>query len=103
MGTSHKSGAIIEHVQMGSPADRAGLRVGDLITAANGVPVRKGMDLRDAIILVPIGDEVKLLVTRSGSDRLVAIRVEPNRAEPNPGQPYRSDPYRPGMSAPLSR
>jgi len=58
-------GQIMEH----SAAAQAGLRVGDEITAVDGVAVHKFVDLRDIIAADP-GHDVKLSVTR-GAERLV--------------------------------
>ena len=44
---AHTSGAVIARVEPGSPAERAGLRTGDLVVAVNGVPVRSGTQLRN--------------------------------------------------------
>jgi Do/DeqQ family serine protease len=77
MKTSHAEGAVIARVESGSAADRAGLKSGDLVIAANGVSVHSGTQLRNAIGLTRIGDEVRLTVDRAGAERAVAVKVEP--------------------------
>jgi Do/DeqQ family serine protease len=81
MNTTRTSGAVIAKVEPGSAADHAGLKSGDLIVSANGVPVRDGAQLHNTIGLSRIGDEVKLAVDRGGSERTVEVRVE---ATPTP-------------------
>jgi len=76
MSTSHTSGAVIARVDPGSPAERAGLRGGDLVVAANGVPVRSGTQLRNMIGLSGIGSAVDLTIDRRGSQYRVAVNVE---------------------------
>lgn len=48
VGLSDRAGLLVEHVDPGSPADRAGLRTGDLLTAADGQPLRSCVDLAQA-------------------------------------------------------
>jgi Do/DeqQ family serine protease len=76
MNTKHTNGAVIAKVEPGSSAEHAGLKTGDLVTVANGVPVHSGTQLRNAIGLTRIGDEVNLTVDRGGSERLLGVRVE---------------------------
>jgi Do/DeqQ family serine protease len=76
MNTRQTSGAVIARVEPGSSADHAGLKTGDLVVAANGVTVRSGMQLRNAIGLTRIGDEVNLTVDRGGGEHAIAVRVE---------------------------
>jgi Do/DeqQ family serine protease len=76
MKTAHTDGAVIARVEPGSAADHAGIKSGDLVVAANGVAVRSGTQLRNAIGLTRIGDEVKLTVDRAGSERAVEVKVE---------------------------
>src|SRR5215471_11649050 len=40
MNTNQTNGAVIARVEAGSPAEQAGLRTGDLVTAVNGAPMR---------------------------------------------------------------
>jgi Do/DeqQ family serine protease len=77
MNTTHTTGAVIRRVEPGSPADRAGLRSGDVVVAINGTPVRSGTQLRNTIGLSRIGDEVSLSVFRKGgSEQVIDVRVE---------------------------
>jgi Do/DeqQ family serine protease len=76
MNTTRTIGAVIARVEPGSAADRAGLKTGDLVITANGVAVRDGTQLRNTIGLSRIGDEVKLVVDRSGGERSFAVKVE---------------------------
>jgi len=77
MNTAHTTGAVIARVDAGSPAERAGLHTGDLVVAVNGVTVHSGTQLRNMIGLSRIGDEVELTVDRKGSERKVAVHVDP--------------------------
>jgi Do/DeqQ family serine protease len=76
MKTPRVTGAVIARVEPGSAADHAGLRSGDLVIAANGVAVRSGTQLRNAIGLTRIGDEVKLTVDRGGAEKALDVKVE---------------------------
>jgi Do/DeqQ family serine protease len=75
-------GAVINTVIGGSPADKAGLKKGDVVTAVNGRPVRTGYDLRNQQALTPIGQALDLTLTRDGRSRNVRVNVEtPARAQ----------------------
>ena len=67
-------GLRIVTVYDGSPAERAGIRPGDRITAANGTSL-KGRTSEDATGLVkgPSGTSVRLTVRRDGKDRSVKV------------------------------
>src|SRR6185295_7952598 len=57
-------GATIADVQSDSPASKAGLRKGDVVTGFNGRPVRGPAELRARLGVVPVGDTVELQVQR---------------------------------------
>jgi Do/DeqQ family serine protease len=77
MNATQTTGAVIRRVDPGSPAERAGLRSGDLVVAVNGVPVRSGTQLRNTIGLSRIGDAVGLtVIRRGGGEQQLEIRVE---------------------------
>lgn len=75
-------GAVINTVISGSPADKAGLKKGDVVTVANGRSVRTGYDLRNVQGLTPIGQALDLSIIRHGQPRNVRITIEtPARAQ----------------------
>ena len=74
------TGAVVVEVVKGSPAEKAGLRVGDVIVAVNGRTVRGSPDLRNQIGLTPVGSEVDFKVVREGQEQLFRVRVEALRA-----------------------
>jgi Do/DeqQ family serine protease len=75
-------GAVINTVISGSPADKAGLKKGDVVTGVNGRPVRTSYDLRNQQALTPIGQAVDLATVRSGAPRTVRVTIEtPARAQ----------------------
>ncbi|MDQ3802689.1 MAG: PDZ domain-containing protein [Acidobacteriota bacterium] len=61
-------GALVNSVAPGSPAERAGLRRGDVITAFNGAPVADTNALRNAVAGTQPGTEVSLTVNRDGRE-----------------------------------
>ncbi len=68
-------GALIAEVVPGSPADDAGLRRGDVVIAADGVPVRSATQLRNRIGLTVLGNAVALKIERSGVVRDLSVAV----------------------------
>jgi Do/DeqQ family serine protease len=80
MNTNQTNGAVIARVEAGSPAEQAGLHSGDLVVAVNGTPVHSGTQLRNAIGLSRIGDQVTLTLDRRGSEVSIPVRIEPAAA-----------------------
>jgi serine protease Do len=59
------AGAVVSQVQPGTPAERAGLRAGDLIEAVNGKNLEDGADLVRTIQALAPGTEAMLTVVRN--------------------------------------
>jgi serine protease Do/serine protease DegQ len=72
-----QEGALIAEVQRNSPAAKAGLEKGDVVTALNGRPVRGAAELRARLGVVPVGETVELRVTHQGETHVVKARVAP--------------------------
>lgn len=70
------TGVVVTEVALGSPAEKAGLLKGDVITMADDRPVRSATQLRNAVGLARIGQELKLSVQRNGSQSNVVVKVE---------------------------
>ena len=64
MGLQDVRGALVHAVGNGSPAERAGLKPGDVITAFNGAPVTDTNSLRNAVARSQPGTEVTLTIIR---------------------------------------
>ncbi|MBL4711373.1 MAG: Do family serine endopeptidase [Gammaproteobacteria bacterium] len=60
------TGALINQIKKGSPAEQSGLRIDDVVTAFNGESVRSANHLHNLLGLMRIGDRVKLDVYRNG-------------------------------------
>ncbi|MDX1374580.1 MAG: DegQ family serine endoprotease [Burkholderiales bacterium] len=75
LGIAPGEGAVIAEVQPDSPAARAGLRAGDVVTAVNGRPVRTASGLRARLGVLPVGETVELVVRRDGATRIVRARI----------------------------
>jgi serine protease Do len=61
-----KEGVIIESVNKGGPAEKAGLKADDVIVALNGKPVKDGDDLVNRVSGTGIGEQVAITVDRAG-------------------------------------
>jgi 2-alkenal reductase len=74
---------IVVRTAPGSPAEQAGIRgvnlstgaVGDIITAADGKPVRRLSDLTDALEQAGAGKTVRLTVKRGSDTRDVNVGI----------------------------
>lgn len=75
-GIKYRRGAVVSQIETDSPADRAGLRVGDIVTEVNGKPIRDAATLRNSIGLLRVGQEVKLVVLREGKTRTLVAKVQ---------------------------
>ena len=77
-------GAIVTSVQAGGPAEKAGIKRGDVITAINKQPVVDNNSLRNAVASMPPGSNVEVTVMRNGRDQnlQVALAELPERQRP---------------------
>ncbi|MCW8841166.1 MAG: DegQ family serine endoprotease [Gammaproteobacteria bacterium] len=69
-------GAVVTQVSSGSPADKAGLRAGDVIVRINERPVKDAADVRNRIGLLRIGEKVQMQILRDGKPRTLRAVVE---------------------------
>jgi serine protease Do/serine protease DegQ len=76
LGLSIREGVVIVEVAAGGPAERAGLRRGDVVTHVNGHKLRSSADLRNQIGLLAPGEPVELRVIRDGQTRTISARIE---------------------------
>jgi S1-C subfamily serine protease len=80
LGLSHVRGALVNSVQSGSPADKAGIRRGDVITSVNGAAVKDSNDLRNNVGQMAPGSTAKLTVVRDGKEQTFAVTLAERQA-----------------------
>jgi serine protease Do len=87
-GLSQARGALVSDVTPASPAARAGITRGDIITEVNGEPVSDSRGLRLKISQAAPDTPVRLKLFRDGKEREVSIRLGEMPAEAHrPGTP----------------
>ena len=83
---------LVLEVAEASPADNAGLKVGDLILAVDGEPIERDTDLREWISEYEPGDRIALTVRRG--QRQADREVRLGRHVSGSGMPYLGITYR---------
>jgi len=90
-----EDGAVVTEVEPGSPAERAGLKVGDVIAEMDGVRVRDDFEFCRALVTDKPGDRVQLALRRKNATVRPFVVLE-KRPAPTPGKVLRE---RVGLSA----
>lgn len=84
-----EAGVEITRVEPDSPAERAGLKSGDVVMQYNGERVEGIEQFSRLVRETPVGREVKLEIYRGGSPQTVAVKVGARRPSPQfPMAPY---------------
>ncbi len=71
----YPTGAVVSTVSEGSPADKAGIERGDIITEFNGVKITEYTVLSDAIYDCESGDTVNVKLYRNGKQYTVKVKL----------------------------
>jgi serine protease Do len=91
MGLKKPGGALVADVTAGSPAEKAGLRRGDIVVAINGEPVDETRELSLKVAMLSPGTTARLKVIRDGReiDVPVVLGEQPSerRAAGSPAAP----------------
>ena len=88
-GLPKATGALVNSVEKGGPADKAGVESGDIITKVDGREVKNSSELPRIITVVRPGSKVTLTVWRKGAARDIAVTVAEMKEE-TPAAPKRS-------------
>lgn len=74
-GLKDHRGAVITQVVSDSPADKGGLRAGDIVTHINGRKVKSADTLRNTLGLLRVGEVVKLKILREGRAKTIKAKI----------------------------
>src|SRR6185312_5063232 len=87
LGLDRPQGVLVSEVWPGGPADRAGVKAGDLITGVNGQPVEDDAALNYRVAMANPGDAVSLTFRHDrGAPQTAQVRIAPLPAEPRDEQ-----------------
>jgi serine protease Do len=83
LGLRGTQGALVAEPQANSPAVKAGIQAGDVITAVNGSAVRDARDLARQIGTMSPGSTVRLTVMQKGEQKTISVTLGelPNERE----------------------
>jgi serine protease Do len=98
LGLKEAKGAIVNDPQDGSPAAKAGIEAGDVITAVNGTAIKDSRDLARTISTMAPGSSVKLDVWHKGAAKTMTLslgelpnerqaKADEGQEKPNAGTP----------------
>jgi serine protease Do len=88
LGMKQARGAMVDNPQDGSPAAKAGIEAGDVITSVNGDAVKDSRDLARTISMMAPGSQVKLDVLHKGETKPMTLTLGemPNDHQANAGE-----------------
>ncbi len=75
VGESTNGGAQVQQVVAGSPAAKAGLQQGDVVTKVNDKAIANSEDLIGAVQSSSVGSHLTLTLSRNGSEQTVTVTV----------------------------
>jgi len=108
LGLKEVRGVLVNSVVPGSPAAKAGLRPGDVITSFNGTPVDDPNSFRNQVASTTPGTNVTISLLRDGREQQVTVKLgeltpDSAQAERSSGRPGAPGEQRLGISvAPLT-
>ena len=81
-GLKEKEGALISQLYEGSPAEKAGLKVGDIVIEIDGKEIENSQSVVREVLKKQVGQQVEIVVLRDGKRKTVSIVT--NRCPPSP-------------------
>jgi serine protease Do len=99
IGLGKPAGALVQGVESGGPAEKAGIEAGDIIVKVDGKAVEKSVDLPRIIGATKPGSRTTLQLFRRGATKDVSVVVAEFEAE----RPTRRAQAEPGSSPPAAK
>jgi serine protease Do len=102
LGLNDAKGALIASVTTGGPADKAGIKSGDVVLKYNGIEIDQKHRLPVMVADTPLGKKVPVVVLRKGTPRTVSVtiieRKEQEDASEGNGKPQTPKPSPAGIA-----
>jgi len=76
LGAENKTGVVVAKVLEGSPAAKAGVQAGDIITSVNGTSIQSPTDLQRRVVDLPLKKPATLAIIRDGKARDLQATLE---------------------------
>ena len=70
-----KEGALVSQVIPGGPAEKAGIKVGDVVVEFDGKKITSHHDLPATVAITPIGKKAKVMIIRDKKEKEIFIEV----------------------------
>jgi serine protease Do len=70
-----QKGVLVTQVFPGDPADKAGIKMKDVIIAVDGKPVGTGRELSSAVASMAVGKEVPVKILRDGKEQTLKVKL----------------------------
>ncbi len=74
-GVADKSGVLVADVVPGDPADKAGIKPKDIITAVNGQRISSSRELTNLAAKLGVGDTADVTVLRDGKQKVLKVKI----------------------------
>jgi serine protease Do len=74
-GAKNSEGVLVTEVVPGNPADKAGIKAKDIITAVDGEKVKSSRELTAKAATLPVGETTKITVVRDGKEKTIEVKV----------------------------
>jgi serine protease Do len=90
LGLKNSHGAEVSMVEPGGPADKGGVKVGDIILKFNGVVIERSSDLPRLVGSTALGSKATVTVWRKGAQQdlsVTIVELEPDVVAQKPGTP----------------
>jgi serine protease Do len=75
LGLKKAEGAMVDEPQSGSPAAKAGIESGDVITAVNGTPIKDARDLARTVGMMTPDSSIRLDIVHRGQPKTVSVTL----------------------------
>jgi Do/DeqQ family serine protease len=88
LGFDRPGGVVVKELFPGGPADKAGLKPGDVLLAINNRDVQDPQGMAFRLATLPIGDAAKMTIVRKGEQMDLPVQLMPAPREPEPDETW---------------